>query len=258
MGAAVRCIQTPDRFRAFPVHVALMLLCILSAISPPSMASSRTRTVVGANGISADLCSRKPELFRVRRMSSDEAMGLLRPAARVPTVMKPASGHLFSGDCARLIRTFSNGIVLSNGARFGIENLRLLSAPPADPRSGPQAGHFVIPKNILKIQEKAFVSGNSLSYVQNFPFGADSRLVLWSDGKRSVLGTIRCSGNSADTNCTLDHLILSSPHRIHEFGFMPAPHAEMTVGSLWLWITLRPGQEALTRYTIEYGSLFSS
>lgn len=222
-----------------------------------SVASGGTGSVTsGRHQPSADVCSHKPELFKVRRLSADTAMRLIRPAFEAPTITRFNSGYLVSGDCTKFIRTVSNGIILTNNARFGIKNLGFVRVSAADPRSGTQPNHFVPPRNLITIASNEFAEGHGRNYIRSSGF--DGRYIaLWSGPKGSVIGTIICTGDAADDPCKLDHLILSSTHRIRDFDFLPAPHAEMDTGSLGLWITVRPGEDAVAEYAIDYRNLYS-
>jgi hypothetical protein len=240
------------------IVAALMLLAQTATM--PSQRSHptlrRLSAVAGHAHISADLCSRNPKLFKIRTLTAGEATALIDPAMLPPAIelsqmwARPSEpvGHVVSGACTRFIKSFGNGVILANNARFGIKDDALVPMPPADPGSGPQPSHFVPPANIRKIDATKFVEGNSLSLVQTFGSG----MALWSDGKRSVIGTIRCVGVN-ENPCSLDHLILSSSFRIREFGIVPPPpDFGMHVGSLWLWVALRSGEEAFAGYTFRF------
>jgi hypothetical protein len=218
----------------------------------PSGAAARHPNAKDGDGTSVDVCSRHPEMFKVRRLTADEAARLIRLQSGMSALAKPAEGTLISGECTRFIKTFANLVMLTNNSRFVMTDTALIPAPRAGPGTGPHPFPFTPPPNITKIAANGFVRGNALSYVQNLPYGEHTRLVLWSDRKQSVVGTIRCTGGDGNS-CTLGHLILSSPHRIRQFGFIPAPDAESAVGSLWLWITLRPGEQVLGGYMIDKG-----
>jgi hypothetical protein len=233
------------------IVAALMLLAQTATVPPHDIRQSR---IVGRAHVSADICSRSPGLFKVRTLTAREAASLIEPSMLPHGIdvfqmwNRPdeAVGHVVSGQCTRFIKSFGNGVILTNNARFGIKGDGLVPMPPADPSSGPQKSHFVPPANIRKIDATSFVEGNSLSLVQS----RGSGMVLWSDGKRSVIGTIRCVGVN-ENPCSLDHRILSSPLRIREFGIVPPPpDFGMHMGSLWLWITLGSGEEALASYPI--------
>ncbi len=173
-------------------------------------------------------------------------MRLIHPTGANFTVMGLESGYVVSGDCARFIETFGNGIVLSNNAAFGIQDLALVPAPPVDPNAGPPPSSFVPPKNVMTIASDRFAEGKGRNYVRSF--GSRERLTLWSGPKGSALGIIRCSG--LDENpCSLDHLILSSPYPIRDFGWVPPLHDGHS-GSLWVQIALPHGEEASVGYSI--------
>ena len=238
----------------FLPYLVLALLNSLGTFDPLP-ASAYFQAAPGRHEISADYCSRHPELFKVRALTAAEGMGLIQPAAEIPTIRKFESGKLVSGACTKFIKTFANGIILTNNARFGMKDFAFVPAPPPDPRSGPQPNYFVPPENVLSIATDKFVEGSGRYYVASGGFGSD-HLVLWSGAKGSAIGTIRCESNNSHTPCKLDHLILSSRYPIREIDFLPGPHPEMTVGELWLAISLGPTRDAIVTYTIEYGHIY--
>jgi hypothetical protein len=247
--ASSRALSRNVRFPAF----AFLLLCAFETV----LVARPLHPTAGGHHASVDHCALHPELFKVRPLTPNQAMGLIQRAAEVPTIRKFDRGYIVSGECIRFIKTFSNGIILTNNARFGIKNFAFIPVPPADQNTVPMRSLFVPPANVLKIDSNIFAPGRALSLVQTFPFGSDTELVLWSNQEKSVLGTVRCRGKD-QRPCTLDHFILSSHAQIREFDFLPAPHAEMTVGELWLQIALNPLEEAVATYTIDYGELYSS
>jgi hypothetical protein len=143
-------------------------------------------------------------------------------------------------------------VTLTNNDQFVIIKSALVPVPARAPDSGPQPNYFSPTENILHIAGNAFAPGNGLTYVQSLYFGSHARVILWSGPTGSVIGTINCTGHDGSGPCTLEHLILSSPHRIRNFGIVPPPHSGMGTGSLWFWTTLRPGEEALVGYTFAY------
>jgi hypothetical protein len=172
-------------------------------------------------------------------------MRLIRPTGEHFTIIGFERGYVVSGVCTRFIKKFGNGIILTNNAAFGIKNLALVPARPADPGDGPPPSSFIPPKNITTIASNKFAEGSGRCYVKK-----QGDIVLWSGPKGSALGIIHCSGNG--NVCSLDHLILSSPYGIRNFGFVPAPHTEMHSGNLWLQIALPHGKEASVNYTISW------
>jgi len=234
-------------------YAGLTLLCTFDAraAAPPRNAAA------SVHDVSVYGCSRHPELFKVRPLTAGEAWRLIKPAPDVPTVRTFKSARLIYGECTKFVRTFANGIILTNGARFGVKDFALVPAPPADPKSGPQPNHFSPPKNVMAIDSDKFVEGNGRHYVAGGGFGSDY-IALWTGAKGSAIGTIDCDSQLAGSPCRLGHLILSSRYSIREFDFLPAPHPEMTGGGLWLSINLGPTEEALASFTIEYGHLYGS
>lgn len=210
--------------------------------------------------LSVDYCSSNPDVFKVRPLKPEEAVHLVWRGDGVPSITKFVGGHVISGKCTRFIKSFANLIILTNNSRLSISGdlaVSLISAAPTQLGTGLQAFSFTPPKNILSISSNFGPSAkHGLSYVSSQSFGSGGRIALWSDGNRSVVGTIRCANDGESARCTLDHLILSSPYRIREFGFLPAPHPEMQVGSLWFWIRLGSGEDALARYIIKYGKIY--
>jgi len=231
-------------------------MLLAQTVARPPHHIRHSTPVAGRAQVSADVCSRNPGFFKVRALTAGEAMRLIQPAIFPPSIItaqmwaKPSEpvGHVVSGECTRFIKTLGNGVILTNNARFAIKEDALVPIPPADPNTGPVKSHFVPPANIRRIDATNFVEGNSLTLIQTFGSG----MALWSDGKRSAVGTLHCSGVN-ENPCSLEHLILSSPFRIREFGINPPPpDFGMHVGSLWLWITLRSGEEAVAVYPTRF------
>jgi hypothetical protein len=231
------------------ILLARTLLCGLAVVSFASLTAAQGPTGAGAQGLSANVCSKHPELFMLRRLHADDAMRLIRPTGEHLTIIGFEHGYLVSGACTRFIKRFGNRIILTNNAAFGIQDLRLIPAHPANPSDGPPPSYFVPPKNIITIASNQFAEGTGRNYIKSF--GSRERMTLWSGPKGSALGIIRCSG--VDENpCSLDHLILSSPYRVRDFGFVPAPHSEIHAGSLWLQFALPRGEEASANYSISW------
>lgn len=193
--------------------------------------------------VSADVCSQHPELFKLRPLQAADAMPLIHPTGENFTVIGFESGYIVSGQCTRFIKRFGNGIVLTNNAAFRIENLGLVPAPPVDPSDGPPPSNFVPPKNVRSIASDRFAPGPGRTFVRN-----QGDIVLWSGRKGSAVGILPCAGDST-VRCRLDHLLLSSPYQIRDFGWVPPLH-QSHYGSLWLQISLPHGEEASVRYSI--------
>lgn len=192
--------------------------------------------------VSVDVCSRHPELFKVRPITAEEGKRFAKPGGAVPTIIGFDEGSVISGPCTRFIKTVGGVVTLTNNHQFVISNSALV---PISAGSGPPPSHFVPPRNVMRIASNKFAEGSGRIFVKSFDDGGD-HTALWSGPKGSAIGTIRCADAEA---CRLEHLILASPYRIRNFGFVPPPHPEMSVGSLWFWTTLRPGEEALVGYT---------
>lgn len=219
------------------------LLCVpcLPFLASPAMA--REANAGRANGISVGVCSQHPELFKLRRLHADEAMRVIRPTGEHFTVIGFESGYVVSGECARFIKTFGNGIVLTNNAAFRIENLAFVSAPSLDLSDGPPPSALVPPKNVRSIASDRFAAGSGRNYVKH-----QGDIVLWSGKKGSAIGIVPCAGDSR-VPCQLDHLILSSPYQIRDFAWVPPLH-ESHYGGLWLQIALPRGEKASVRYSV--------
>jgi hypothetical protein len=173
-------------------------------------------------------------------------MRLIHPTGEHLTLIGFERGYAVSGACTRFIKRLGNGIVLRNNAAFGLKDLKLVPASPVDPSVGPPPSTFVPPKNVMSIAADKFAEGRGRNYVKH-----QGDIVLWSGKKGSAIGIVPCAGDSS-LPCRLDHLILSSPYRIRDFGFVPAPHSEMHYGSLTLQIALRGGEEASVAYSITW------
>jgi hypothetical protein len=246
--AVSRCVTLRSARSA--AYAALTLLCSADISCAP--ATARAHDAADSVHGTADSCSRHPELFKVRRLTAIEAMRLVRIQAGVRNTAASAQGASIVGPCTRFIKTFANLITLTNNARFVMIDTALVPAPFAASANSPRPFLFTPPPNISEIAADGFAPGHALAFVESFPYGEHTRLVLWSNDKQSLVGTIRCIRDGT-SSCALGHPILSSPYPIHEFGFIPAPDAESEVGSLWLWMTLRPDTEALVSYMIEKG-----
>lgn len=234
--------RAPMNARRF---IKQVLLSALAVFSDASVTNARSTPARIEHHLSVEVCSRHPELFRVRRMHPDEGTRLIRPTGQHMTIIAFDSGYVVSGDCTSFIRTMGNGIILTNNTRFGIKDNRVSPLPPADPSTGPQPSHFVPPENVIEIAANKFAEGTGRKLVKSW-----GDLTLWAGPSGSVLGIIRCTTNQRE--CALDHMLLSSSRRIRDFGFVPAPHAEMHFGNLWMQIALPHGEEASVNYTMRW------
>ena len=192
--------------------------------------------------VSVDVCSAIRSCLRLDRSWRGGGSGSRNLEALFRRSSALTRAVVISGPLPRFIKTVGGVVTLTNNHQFVISNSALV---PISAGSGPPPSHFVPPRNVMRIASNKFAEGSGRIFVKSFDDGGD-HTALWSGPKGSAIGTIRCA--DAET-CRLEHLILASPYRIRNFRFVPPPHPEMSVGSLWFWTTLRPGEEALVGYT---------
>lgn len=230
------------------VGIAVTLVAGLCSFWGGAIAKPRDGSVRDASRLSADICTQHPELFEVRPVTPEEGRRFATPGAGVPTIIGFDQGSVISGPCTRFIKTIGGVVTLTNNTRFVINDSALVPIPPG---TSPPRSFFNPPKNIRAIASEKFAEGKGRSFVKSIDDGGE-HTALWSGPKGSAIGTIHCTDGDDRGPCTLEHLILSSPYWIKNFGFVPPPHSEMGVGSLWFWTTVRQGEEALVGYTFAY------
>jgi len=228
----------------------VMLIAVFSTLGVTADASPRHNSTGSANRVSIDVCLRHPELFRVRPVTSEEGRRLAKAGVGVPTIIGFDDGSVISGPCVQFIKTVGGVVTLTSNDRFVISNAALVPIPAAPPGRAPLIIYFSPPTNVMTIASDKFAEGNGRTFVKSIDNGGE-HTVLWSGAKGSAIGTIRCVDGVVG-GCTLEHLILTSPYRLRDFGFVPPPHSGMGTGSLWFWTTLRPEEEALVGYTFAY------
>lgn len=225
---------------------AAKALCVLAMLLVSSTALIPCVDAVTRNPISADLCSKQPELFKLRSLTADRAARFAHTGDALVTVF--TSGNVISGPCTRFVKTFDGVLNLKTGYRFVINGSSLMPVPPADPNSGPQPRLFAPPKNVLTIAADKFAEGHGRAFIKSI--GSVHRVALWSGPKGSAIGILHCSND--ESSCGLGDVILSSSYRIRDFGFIRAPHSEMHSASLWFWVSPRPGEIVIAGYTTSW------
>lgn len=156
--------QTPT----FLVCAAVILTCLLSLFESASFGADRLTNSVSKTRPTLDICTRHPELFHVRALTASEGMRLIRPTGEVLAIQRFGNGEVVSGDCTRFIKSFSYGVILSNGARFAMKDLAFVPAPPAAPGAGLPHSLFVPPPNVRTIAADKFAQGKGRTMVYHF------------------------------------------------------------------------------------------
>jgi hypothetical protein len=223
---------------------------VVGPAAPPAKAHAQRPAANDRQKV--EQCSRYPARFTFGTLSPGQAEGLVEVLPGLPTVSGQRIDTVLVGDCAKCLKSVMSGITLSNGARFYTIGRPTTSLQPADAADlGSNVQPFSPPANIASISAVAFSTGKGLRYVDSSDVGSGYRIMLWSNGKKSVMGRVRCTGGSAATvpTCTLDHAILSSPHEIREIYYTPSPDSRPT-GLLRLWFRLSTGEQVIASYNI--------
>jgi hypothetical protein len=234
-------------------RAAVTIMAVSAVFCTPCIAAPHSLAADRMSRISADVCASNPKLFKLRPLTLYDSLGLAQLGVGLPIVFQ--EGTVISGPCTRFIKSFGGLVTLTNNYQFVISNSALVPVPAASPGSGPQPVRFTPPKNVMTIASDEFAEGGGRRYVQSIGFNGQYT-ALWSGPKGSAIGTIRCARED-NSRCALERLILSSRYRIHKFGFIPSPHPEMHFGSLWFWVTARPGEEVIVGYAVNYSDLNS-
>lgn len=104
----------------------------------------------------------------MRALTASEGMRLIRPTGEVLAIQRFGNGEVVSGDCTRFIKSFSYGVILSNGARFAMKDLAFVPAPPAAPGAGLPHSLFVPPPNVRTIAADKSAQGKGRTMVYHF------------------------------------------------------------------------------------------
>lgn len=237
------------------LKVGLSIYATIAVAFFPVAASGMTgdSQTATASPTQAERCSREPALLHFGTLTEAQAAGLIVVAPGAPSLSNQRLDAVLSGECAKWVRSMVNGLVLADGSRLlpiGTPAHTVEPEGPIDPASGPHPFPFTPPNNVTQIASKGFREGAALKYIQSVDIGGPYRIALWSDGRQSVVGRLRCvSDKDGRASCALDREILRSPHQIKEISYLPSPDSTPT-GMLRLWFSLSSGEQVAATYQL--------